>query len=134
MTHLGLIDDVTSHIATSARCAGADVSLLHNPSHLEIIGSVAAGKARAKSDAYKHNTANNISNSSSSASSKRVLCLQMHGDAAVAGQGCVAEACAMSRLAGFDVGGSIHVVVNNQVSLCLNTIAHSGTMLRIVCA
>jgi probable 2-oxoglutarate dehydrogenase E1 component DHKTD1 len=122
MTHLGLIDDVTSHIATSARCAGADVSLLHNPSHLEIIGSVAAGKARAKGDAYKYNNTSNSnsssSSSSSSTSSKRVLCLQMHGDAAVAGQGCVAEACAMSRLAGFDVGGSIHVVVNNQVSLC----------------
>eukprot|EP00953_Heterococcus_sp_UTEX-ZZ885_P032564 17000-Heterococcus_DN1.PRE.1 len=66
------------------------------------------------------NTSNSSSSSSSSSSGsgERVLCLQMHGDAAVAGQGCVAEACAMSRLAGFDVCGAVYVVVNNQVSFC----------------
>ncbi|KAF4321178.1 hypothetical protein BBO99_00005123 [Phytophthora kernoviae] len=98
------IDDVSSHIATSLDKKYADkkvhVSLLHNPSHLEIINAVAAGKVRAKNDGDENTNA---------------MTLLLHGDAAFAGQGCVPEALALSLLPDFETGGSVHVVVNNQV-------------------
>ncbi|RLN86792.1 hypothetical protein BBJ28_00008592 [Nothophytophthora sp. Chile5] len=98
------VDDVSSHIATSLDKKFADkkvhVSLLHNPSHLEIINAVAAGKTRAKNDEDKHTSA---------------MAFLLHGDAAFAGQGCVPEALALSQLPDFRTGGSVHLVVNNQV-------------------
>uniref|UniRef100_A0AAV1V5H1 Transketolase-like pyrimidine-binding domain-containing protein n=1 Tax=Peronospora matthiolae TaxID=2874970 RepID=A0AAV1V5H1_9STRA len=98
------IDDVSSHIATTVdkKYAGKNVhvSLVHNPSHLEIINAVAAGKVRAKNDGDVHANA---------------MALLLHGDAAFAGQGCVTEALALSQLPDFQTGGSVHIVVNNQV-------------------
>uniref|UniRef100_M4C1A6 Transketolase-like pyrimidine-binding domain-containing protein n=1 Tax=Hyaloperonospora arabidopsidis (strain Emoy2) TaxID=559515 RepID=M4C1A6_HYAAE len=98
------IDDVSSHIATTVdkKYAGKNVhvSLVHNPSHLEIINAVAAGKVRAKNDGDVHANA---------------MALLLHGDAAFAGQGCVTEALALSQLPDFHTGGSVHIVVNNQV-------------------
>ncbi|ETK92624.1 oxoglutarate dehydrogenase (succinyl-transferring), E1 component [Phytophthora nicotianae CJ01A1] len=98
------IDDVSSHIATTVDKKYADkkvhVSLVHNPSHLEIINAVAAGKVRAKNDGDSNTNA---------------MALLLHGDAAFAGQGCVPEALALSQLPDFETGGSVHIVVNNQV-------------------
>ncbi|EEY57954.1 2-oxoglutarate dehydrogenase E1 component, putative [Phytophthora infestans T30-4] len=98
------IDDVSSHIATTVDKKYADkkvhVSLVHNPSHLEIINAVATGKVRAKNDGD---------------SSTNAMALLLHGDAAFAGQGCVPEALALSQLPDFQTGGSVHIVVNNQV-------------------
>ncbi|GMF19185.1 unnamed protein product [Phytophthora lilii] len=98
------IDDVSSHIATTVDKKYADkkvhVSLVHNPSHLEIINAVAAGKVRAKNDGDD---------------STNAMALLLHGDAAFAGQGCVPEALALSQLPDFQTGGSVHIVVNNQV-------------------
>jgi probable 2-oxoglutarate dehydrogenase E1 component DHKTD1 len=98
------IDDVSSHIATTLDKKYADkkvhVSLVHNPSHLEIINAVAAGKVRAKNDGEDKTSA---------------MALLLHGDAAFAGQGCVPEALALSQLPDFQTGGSVHIVVNNQV-------------------
>ncbi|CAH0493466.1 unnamed protein product [Peronospora farinosa] len=98
------IDDVSSHIATTIDKKYADkqvhVSLVHNPSHLEIINAVVAGKVRAKNDGDTNTNA---------------MALLLHGDAAFAGQGCVPEALALSQLPDFQVGGSVHIVVNNQV-------------------
>ncbi|KAK1944934.1 putative 2-oxoglutarate dehydrogenase E1 component DHKTD1 [Phytophthora citrophthora] len=98
------IDDVSSHIATTLDKKYADkkvhVSLVHNPSHLEIINAVAAGKVRAKNDGDTNTNA---------------MALLLHGDAAFAGQGCVPEALALSQLPDFQTGGSVHIVVNNQV-------------------
>ncbi|KAE9031735.1 putative 2-oxoglutarate dehydrogenase E1 component [Phytophthora rubi] len=98
------IDDVSSHIATTVDKKYADkkvhVSLVHNPSHLEIINAVAAGKVRAKNDGDANTNA---------------MALLLHGDAAFAGQGCVPEALALSQLPDFQTGGSVHIVVNNQV-------------------
>ncbi|KAG3075433.1 hypothetical protein JG687_00003394 [Phytophthora cactorum] len=98
------IDDVSSHIATTVDKKYADkkvhVSLVHNPSHLEIINAVATGKVRAKNDGDAHTNA---------------MALLLHGDAAFAGQGCVPEALALSQLPDFQTGGSVHIVVNNQV-------------------
>jgi 2-oxoglutarate dehydrogenase E1 component len=80
------------------------LSLTANPSHLEAEDGVVLGKARAKQ--YQlHDTAERIA----------VMPLLLHGDAAFAGQGVVAECFAMSGTKGFKTGGTIHVVVNNQI-------------------
>ncbi|WP_411288089.1 2-oxoglutarate dehydrogenase E1 component [Phenylobacterium sp.] len=83
------------------------LSLTANPSHLEIVNPVVIGKARAKQAfALRENP---------SVGRGHVLPLLMHGDAAFAGQGVVAECFALSQLKGYGVGGSIHFIVNNQI-------------------
>ncbi|EQC25722.1 oxoglutarate dehydrogenase (succinyl-transferring), E1 component [Saprolegnia diclina VS20] len=99
--HIHGVDDVTSHIAQSMDYGIGNkvhVSLLHNPSHLEIINPVATGKARAKNDA-----------------GAKAMALLLHGDAAFSGQGCVPEGLSLSQLPSFKTDGSVHIVVNNQV-------------------
>ncbi len=80
------------------------LSLAANPSHLEAVNPVVLGKARAKQHQHK----DKIERTS-------VIPVLMHGDAAFAGQGIVAECFAMSGTKGFRTGGTIHVVVNNQI-------------------
>jgi 2-oxoglutarate dehydrogenase E1 component len=80
------------------------LSLTPNPSHLEIVNPVVLGKARAK----QHQLGDNQSRAS-------VLPLLIHGDAAFAGQGVVAECFAASGTKGFRTGGTIHFVTNNQI-------------------
>src|SRR6202012_4778679 len=80
------------------------LSLTANPSHLEAEDGVVLGKARAKQ--YQLNDTNERIS---------VLPLLLHGDAAFAGQGVVAECFAMSGTKGFKTGGTIHVVINNQI-------------------
>ena len=83
------------------------LSLTANPSHLEIVNPVVIGKARAKQAfTLRENP---------SAGRNHVLPLLLHGDAAFAGQGVVAECFALSGLKGYGVGGSIHFIVNNQI-------------------
>ncbi|HKY69452.1 MAG TPA: 2-oxoglutarate dehydrogenase E1 component, partial [Gammaproteobacteria bacterium] len=79
------------------------LALAFNPSHLEIITPMAAGSVRAR--------ANRLSDPDFN----RVLLIALHGDAAVAGQGVVMETMNMSQTRGFGIGGTIHVIVNNQV-------------------
>jgi 2-oxoglutarate dehydrogenase E1 component len=81
------------------------LSLTANPSHLEIVDPVVLGKVRAKQD--QHGDAPDMRIS--------VLPLLMHGDAAFAGQGVVAECFALSDLKGYRTGGSLHFIVNNQI-------------------
>jgi 2-oxoglutarate dehydrogenase E1 component len=81
------------------------LSLTANPSHLEIVDPVTLGKARAKQD--QHNA--------TPEDRSMVLPLLMHGDAAFAGQGVVAECFGLSDLKGYRTGGSIHFIVNNQI-------------------
>ncbi|HYS81190.1 MAG TPA: 2-oxoglutarate dehydrogenase E1 component [Anaeromyxobacteraceae bacterium] len=83
--------------------APVQVSLAFNPSHLEWISTVVQGKVRARQDRYRD------------FARSAVLPVIIHGDAAFAGQGIVAECLNMSLLDGYTVGGTIHVVVNNQV-------------------
>jgi 2-oxoglutarate dehydrogenase E1 component len=83
------------------------LSLTANPSHLEIVNPVVIGKARAKQAFTLRETP--------SAGRGHVLPLLMHGDAAFAGQGVVAECFALSGLKGYGVGGTMHFVVNNQI-------------------
>jgi 2-oxoglutarate dehydrogenase E1 component len=79
------------------------LSLTANPSHLEAVNPVVLGKARAKQDQLND------------ASRSTVLPILLHGDAAFAGQGIVAECFALSGLRGHKTGGTIHLVVNNQI-------------------
>src|SRR6201994_1910466 len=81
------------------------LSLTANPSHLEIVDPVVLGKVRAKQD--QHGDPPDQRNS--------VLPLLMHGDAAFAGQGVVAECFGLSDLKGYRTGGSVHFIVNNQI-------------------
>ncbi len=99
--------DVKYHLgyAQNRDVAGQTVhlSLTYNPSHLEFVDPVVVGRVRAKQDRY------------GDAERRRVLPLLIHGDAAFCGQGVVAELLNMSELEGFCVGGTVHVIVNNQI-------------------
>ena len=79
------------------------LSLTANPSHLEAVNPVVIGKVRAKQDQYKD------------ADRTTVMPILLHGDAAFAGQGVVAECFALSGLKGHKAGGTMHIVVNNQI-------------------
>ncbi|OYY09129.1 MAG: 2-oxoglutarate dehydrogenase E1 component [Rhizobiales bacterium 35-68-8] len=84
------------------------ISLTANPSHLEIVNPVVLGKARAKQDQLKD------------AERVKVLPLLIHGDAAFAGQGVVAECFGLSGLKGHRTGGSLHFIINNQIGFTTN--------------
>jgi 2-oxoglutarate dehydrogenase E1 component len=83
------------------------VSLAANPSHLEAVNSVVEGKARARQRV--------LSEGSGEIDRKQVLPILVHGDAAFAGQGSVAEVLNLSQLKGYRTGGTIHLIVNNQI-------------------
>ena len=84
------------------------LSLTANPSHLEIVNPVVLGKVRAKQDQLHD------------AERTRVLPLLLHGDAAFAGQGVVAECFGLSGLRGHRTGGSVHFIINNQIGFTTN--------------
>jgi len=92
------------------------MNLVPNPSHLETVGAVAEGITRAKIDlVYNGN-------------SDKIIPIIVHGDAAVAGQGIVYEIIQMSKLKGYSTGGTVHVVVNNQIGFTTNYLdARSST-------
>lgn len=109
--------DVKYHLGASSdrEFDGNNVhlSLTANPSHLEIVNPVVLGKARAKQD--QHNAENGIFVRPTATDRSSVLPLLLHGDAAFAGQGVVAECFGLSGLRGHRTGGSIHFVINNQI-------------------
>ncbi|MDC0216946.1 2-oxoglutarate dehydrogenase E1 component [Pelagibacteraceae bacterium] len=88
------------------------LSLTPNPSHLEAVDPVVVGKVRAKQTLLNDKTTD------------KVFGILIHGDAAMAGQGIVAETFAMSQLRGFRTGGTIHFVINNQIGF--TTTPHYG--------
>ncbi len=109
--HLGYDNKITTD-------KGKEVflSMLPNPSHLETVGPVAEGIARARID-HKYGGDYN-----------RVTPIIIHGDAAVAAQGVVYETIQMSHLKGYKTGGTIHLVINNQVGFTTNYLdARSST-------
>ena len=93
------------------------LSLTANPSHLEIVDPVVLGKARAKQDQHSDKLRGDIVPLEQRA---RVLPLLIHGDAAFAGQGVVAECLGLSGLRGHRTAGSIHVIINNQIGFTTN--------------
>jgi len=100
--HLGFSSDVLTPGGV------VHVSLGFNPSHLEIITPVVLGSVRARQCRRRDKAR------------REVLGVLIHGDAAFAGQGVVAESLELSKLRGFRVGGSIHIVVNNQIGFTVN--------------
>jgi 2-oxoglutarate dehydrogenase E1 component len=84
------------------------MNIAPNPSHLEAVGPIVQGIARAKQEKYHPNNVENV------------LPIIIHGDAAIAGQGVVYEVVQMERLKGYKTGGTIHIVVNNQVGFTTN--------------
>ncbi|EGX61459.1 alpha-ketoglutarate decarboxylase [Streptomyces zinciresistens K42] len=101
--------DVKYHLGAEGTFTGLDgeqikVSLTANPSHLEAVDPVLEGVARAKQDIINKG-----------GTDFTVLPVALHGDAAFAGQGVVAETLNMSQLRGYRTGGTVHVVINNQV-------------------
>jgi 2-oxoglutarate dehydrogenase E1 component len=111
--------DVKYHLGASADRefdgTTIHVSLAPNPSHLEAVNPVVLGKARAKQD-QRGDTERS-----------QVMAILMHGDAAFAGQGLVAESLDLSDLGGYRIGGTIHFVVNNQIGFTtLPTYSRSG--------
>ncbi len=79
------------------------LTIAANPSHLEAVNAVVEGKCRARQHRYGNDGA------------RRVLPLLVHGDAAFAGQGSIMEVLNMSQLDGYSTGGTIHIVINNQI-------------------
>src|SRR5262245_44512609 len=103
--------DVKYHLGASSDRSfdgnSVHLSLTANPSHLEIVNPVVLGKARAKQAFKLRETAD--------AGRGHVLPMLLHGDAAFAGQGVVAECFALMGLKGYRTGGTIHFIVNNQI-------------------
>jgi len=109
--HLGLTLEKTYQNGKTIR-----MNLVPNPSHLETVASVAEGITRAKID-------NDYEGDDS-----KILPIVVHGDAAIAGQGIAYEVAQMSQLRGYKTGGTIHIVVNNQIGFTTNYLdARSST-------
>jgi len=109
---LNISGDVKYHLGYSSDRVIGDkkihLSLADNPSHLEAVNPIVAGKVRAKQDILKDNKRSKV---------KAIL---VHGDAAFCGQGVVAEGLSMSPLAAYDIGGVLHFIVNNQLGFTAN--------------
>ncbi|MDF2965429.1 MAG: sucA [Rickettsiaceae bacterium] len=110
---LGIAGDVKYHMGYSKDYVTKDgkqihLSLAPNPSHLEAVNPVVTGKVRAKQDAKGDHER------------KGSLAILVHGDAAFAGQGVVAETLMTSSLKPYTVGGTLHFVINNQVGFTAN--------------
>ncbi len=105
--------DVKYHLGFSADVETANgkklhVSLTPNPSHLEAVNPVVEGRVRAKQQAFNDHER------------KMGVPVLIHGDAAVAGQGVVVETLNLAHLEGYATGGTIHVIVNNQIGFTTN--------------
>ncbi|MFE3867568.1 2-oxoglutarate dehydrogenase E1 component [Flavobacterium sp. LS2P90] len=109
--HLGLTAEKVTRSGKNI-----NINLAPNPSHLETVGAVIEGITRAKQDKYFPNDFS------------KVLPIAVHGDAAIAGQGILYEIVQMAQLDGYKTGGTIHIVINNQVGFTTNYLdARSST-------
>jgi 2-oxoglutarate dehydrogenase E1 component len=95
--HMGFASDVTT------KFGGIHLTLAFNPSHLEIVNPVVEGSVRARQDRRGDSLG------------VQVLPVLIHGDAALAGQGVVMETLALSKTRGYSTGGTVHLVINNQI-------------------
>ena len=109
--------DVKYHLGFSSNfdTPGGEVhvSLFNNPSHLEIVDPVVIGSVRARQDRINDKDRS------------KVIPVLLHGDAAFSGQGVVMESLQMSQTRGFNVGGTIHIIVNNQIGFTTSNINDS---------
>lgn len=118
----GIAGDVKYHLGSSMDRTYPDgrkihLSLVANPSHLECVNPVVLGKTRAK-QYYCGNSPQDV---------KNVVPILLHGDAAFAGQGIVYETMQLCDVPDFNVGGTIHVIVNNQIGFTTNPIHSRST-------
>jgi 2-oxoglutarate decarboxylase len=118
--HLG-----ASGVRTSTQGRQIEVSVAPNPSHLEAVNPVVEGMTRPKQDRI------------GDTNRERVIPILVHGDAAFAGQGVVAETLNLSQLEGYSTGGTIHLVINNQIGFTTNpnqsrSTAYSTDIARVV--
>ena len=104
--------DVKYHMGYNSEIKYGDknvnLTLVPNPSHLEAVNAVAAGICKAKINKYHNNNSN------------KVFPVLIHGDAAISGQGVVYEFSQMSQLKGYSIGGTLHIIINNQVGFTTN--------------
>jgi len=118
---LDRVDDLPTHIAVSntkkfshetgslkSSNKRVTLSMVHNPSHLESQNSISMGKVKAKLD------------DKTTKDTRQVLNIQAHGDAAFTGQGAAYESLTLCNLPFFSVGGSIHIITNNQIGFTTN--------------
>lgn len=120
--HWGMSGDVKYHLGSSMDRTYPDgrkihLSLVANPSHLECVNPAVVGKVRAKQYYGGNRPEDN----------RNVVPILLHGDAAFAGQGVVYETMQMAGVDDFDVGGTIHVIVNNQIGFTTNPIHSRST-------
>jgi len=109
--HLGFSSEVKTNDGKSVH-----LSLAPNPSHLETVDPIVEGMVRSKID-FKYE-----------GDSSKIAPIIIHGDAAIAGQGVVYEVTQMSKLDGYKTGGTVHIVINNQIGFTTNyKDARSGT-------
>lgn len=106
--HQGFYSDITINGNT------IHLSLLYNPSHLEIVGPVVMGTTRARIDQMYKNLNNHYDS--------EILPIKIHGDAAISAQGVVQETFNMSKTRAYDVGGTIHIIINNQIGFTTSNI------------
>ena len=111
--HLGYSNDYSTSSGNKIR-----VTMAFNPSHLEAVNPVVLGRTRARQDEIS---------GGAEVAEKKVVPLLIHGDAAFAGQGVVAEVLQMSELDGYRTGGTIHVVTNNQIGFTTSPIDARST-------
>ncbi len=126
----GMDGDVKYHMGYSAdkntEHGDCHISLAFNPSHLESVDPVALGMTRAKQRRHQDTE-----------SREKVMPILIHGDAAFIGQGVVSETLQLSQLEGYTVGGSLHIIVNNQVGFTTNpedsrSTRYSSDMARVI--
>src|SRR5205807_2453372 len=103
--HMGYSSDRTTRGGNNVH-----LSMAFNPSHLEWVNTVVEGRVRAKQDRDGRDPER-----------KKVLPVLIHGDAAFAGQGLVAEGLNLANLEGYKTGGTVHIVINNQVGFTTDT-------------
>jgi 2-oxoglutarate dehydrogenase E1 component len=109
--HQGFSSDVQT------LCGNVHLSLSFNPSHLEIVNPVMCGSVRARQE--KRNAADKF----------KVLPIAIHGDSSIAGQGVVMETFNMSQTPGYGVGGTVHIIVNNQIGFTTSDIKDTRSTL-----
>ncbi|CAL4320861.1 2-oxoglutarate dehydrogenase E1 component [Buchnera aphidicola] len=115
------VDDVKYHLGYSSiiktKYGDINLNLQYNPSHLEIITPVVMGYARAYLDSFNKNK-------------NSILPVVIHGDASFIAQGVIQETLNISQTSGYHIGGSIHIVVNNQIGFTTSKITDSRSSLH----